>query len=781
MFHRFGKTITRLLPKFNENALYIVLYLILPLIGFWRNLDMSEINLRFFHVDFIGYYFPDYLQGVQIVRDILHGKPISDSLWDPYNFLGFPLIGAVDRVGIFYPVRLLFYFISSFFSIKYQVFFATYYSLFHMSLAGIFTYFLVKNCLKLSPFSSFVAGIIYSLGGSFIYVSIFTNVVPGLACLPLQLYLLFKAFQENSFRRAMLAGLAASPIFLSGYTQTFIYNNLFISLFLLLYFVRSRKNFLQLTKFLIIANVVTVLISMVVFLPSLEVKLVAHRQLLNLVGSSAHSFNAEDLMNYFVPYLYGIDKGGTVFGYVGIVSLILIYLALQYSKTLAIRIFVFLAFLFFTLSLANKTFLHEVVYNIIPFYSNFRFHAFMQYLVGFSLAVIAGYGIDIIEKKKITSINISQYGKILVWLFLIPYLFTFFMRSISPNVASTAMMNEMVNSIFISMIFAIASFFLFRYVSEAYHKYFRILLILILLIDLFTLVGRNAFANSDYDPRVFITKSEPVAQVVADAYDAKARMYMGESTLRFNSAPEKISQISGFHSLAPERYTTLIDYYAKKDQMVPTSTLFDMLSAKYIFSTKLASTSGTIKLLSQMPVSKSDYGRFLTASGEKVPEGTPIYTYENLNYLPRVYNVQNWKKATSNNHALSLIDTIDIQNTAIVTTKNDLPQSQEGDAQMKTTLEKYQNSYIKVKTNSLRSSLLVLTDLFYPGWEAYVDGKKTDIYVTNIALRGVFLNAGEHTIEFRYRPKGLFAGMSISGVSLVVFLSILIKKRVYSL
>jgi uncharacterized membrane protein YfhO len=46
----------------------------------------------------------------------------------------------------------------------------------------------------------------------------------------------------------------------------------------------------------------------------------------------------------------------------------------------------------------------------------------------------------------------------------------------------------------------------------------------------------------------------------------------------------------------------------------------------------------------------------------------------------------------------------------------------------------------------------VLTDTWYPGWRATVDGRETPIHEAYGALRGVVLPAGAHTVEFRYRP-----------------------------
>ncbi|HEY2411622.1 MAG TPA: hypothetical protein VGI40_05245 [Pirellulaceae bacterium] len=76
---------------------------------------------------------------------------------------------------------------------------------------------------------------------------------------------------------------------------------------------------------------------------------------------------------------------------------------------------------------------------------------------------------------------------------------------------------------------------------------------------------------------------------------------------------------------------------------------------------------------------------------------------------------------------------------------------------------------VVIAANPKQPSLLVLADAFYPGWTATVttDGKSipTSIYRTNRVLRGVWLSAGQQTIEFRYQPRSFYGGAIISSIS----------------
>lgn len=72
--------------------------------------------------------------------------------------------------------------------------------------------------------------------------------------------------------------------------------------------------------------------------------------------------------------------------------------------------------------------------------------------------------------------------------------------------------------------------------------------------------------------------------------------------------------------------------------------------------------------------------------------------------------------------------------------------------------------------SSQRSALLVLSEVFYPGWEAHLDERPTPLLRVNYALRGVSLPAGEHRVRLRFRPPSVQRGAALSllGVALLL-------------
>jgi len=84
---------------------------------------------------------------------------------------------------------------------------------------------------------------------------------------------------------------------------------------------------------------------------------------------------------------------------------------------------------------------------------------------------------------------------------------------------------------------------------------------------------------------------------------------------------------------------------------------------------------------------------------------------------------------------------------------------------------------VQVRAVTDRPAYLVLTDTWYPGWTARVDGREARLWRANHAFRAVSVVPGEHLVEFRYEPAWLTIGLATSGVSLAVVALMLTRGR----
>jgi hypothetical protein len=65
---------------------------------------------------------------------------------------------------------------------------------------------------------------------------------------------------------------------------------------------------------------------------------------------------------------------------------------------------------------------------------------------------------------------------------------------------------------------------------------------------------------------------------------------------------------------------------------------------------------------------------------------------------------------------------------------------------------------------------LALFDTYDPDWRVDVDGTAAPLMRANGLYRAVHLRTGQHTVTFTYRPRAVYVGAAISGVSIIVLI-----------
>jgi hypothetical protein len=89
-------------------------------------------------------------------------------------------------------------------------------------------------------------------------------------------------------------------------------------------------------------------------------------------------------------------------------------------------------------------------------------------------------------------------------------------------------------------------------------------------------------------------------------------------------------------------------------------------------------------------------------------------------------------------------------------------------------IERYGERHLALRTRGRFAGVVVVTDAYYPGWEATLDGEPTPVLRANTAFRGVLVPPGEHVVEMRYASAALergalvalagLAGLAVTGV-----------------
>ena len=83
----------------------------------------------------------------------------------------------------------------------------------------------------------------------------------------------------------------------------------------------------------------------------------------------------------------------------------------------------------------------------------------------------------------------------------------------------------------------------------------------------------------------------------------------------------------------------------------------------------------------------------------------------------------------------------------------------------------YEPQRIELQTRNEQAGFLVLSEVYYRGWDAWVDGVKAPVERVNYTLRGVALPPGEHRVEFVFRAPSFRSGAVYSAFGAIILIA----------
>ena len=166
---------------------------------------------------------------------------------------------------------------------------------------------------------------------------------------------------------------------------------------------------------------------------------------------------------------------------------------------------------------------------------------------------------------------------------------------------------------------------------------------------------------------------------------------------------------------------------------------------------------------------------------EKIHDYGDIRLYKNKTVYPRAFLVHQLETISDKSALLNrLADSKTyLLNIAFLSTSNNEIQPQslgiippDSNSTKKDSVKfiHYSPNKFILESYSSQTGFLVLSEIYYPGWKAFVDGKSTKIYRTDSILRGIYLEPGKHSILFRYQPTSFRNGLMITLITLIITL-----------
>jgi len=147
----------------------------------------------------------------------------------------------------------------------------------------------------------------------------------------------------------------------------------------------------------------------------------------------------------------------------------------------------------------------------------------------------------------------------------------------------------------------------------------------------------------------------------------------------------------------------------------------------------------------------------------------------NTNAMNRIWMVYTTQVVTNTGAGISAVLAQDFNPTQIAVLENG-PQLQ-GEGIHTLEVIAYNPNYIRFAVNTSETGVLILSDIDYPGWKAYIDNQTTPIYRTNGVFRGVVVTAGTHIITMRFLPQSLKWGRLCFSLAATIILFILYKYK----
>jgi hypothetical protein len=207
-----------------------------------------------------------------------------------------------------------------------------------------------------------------------------------------------------------------------------------------------------------------------------------------------------------------------------------------------------------------------------------------------------------------------------------------------------------------------------------------------------------------------------------------------------------------------------VDYFQEIDALGRqpyTDFLFFANQLDFASQLKLLRTFNVKYLLSFTPLAEKDIiliGHF------------PKYfswLYEIEGSTPRVYVVNETIVERDSKRVLRLLSSTEFDPARAVVLDGEIPTPPTGQLRAAAQIVRYNNETVTIATSADSEAVLVLADSYYPGWNAFVDGREEVIRRANLFFRAVRLPAGNHTVEFRYEPRSFVIGLAISAATLV--------------
>ena len=643
-------------------------------------------------------------------------------LWSPYLMMGYP-VAAEGQIGAFYPVALLIsWVLPSSGAINYI-------AAFHLLLAGIGMFLLARR-LGVSPFGAWLAAVVFSFSGYFFAHLHHISLICAAAWVPLILLFVERAWQADPVRNGVLAALALAACALSGHPQTVFFSFLLIIFWTLWRaLARGRSREVQAPR-----RAVTILaavfglglgIAAVQLLLTADLSMSAsHGRTSGLAYVTAFSLLPKHLFGLLSPNWQGTPAFDTYAGeryyweYVLYIGLVPLALAAVGAATRRGWALAGLALCALALALARGNPLYQVL-QFIPGFSYFRVPARYIFVFTFAASLLSAYGWETIAGWR--------------WLHRSRLLLVVGAAVAALSVADLVIFDRTLAPLATQRVYS--SIGPAARVLSADGDWHRAFIYPLIEVDADWLPHGGWAANPDGWAEARALLPSDVAQ------SHRIRLLTGY--MGFTPPEWELFFRSAFVLVVQDRNPSLLSLVGTRYLAVPPHLEFPELSGR--------------------------------AAGD-------FMVYYNPEAFPRAFVVGEVLPADDRVHAhlrtVELARAGRLRETAVV--EGWLGDFRPSGGAAALSIEEVRPERVRVRAQSEGDLLLVLNERWDPGWRVEVDGRRSPLVIVDTILMGTALPAGEHTVEFYYRPRALVVGRAVSLLALMAAAFLLLAPRTLS-
>ena len=286
------------------------------------------------------------------------------------------------------------------------------------------------------------------------------------------------------------------------------------------------------------------------------------------------------------------------------------------------------------------------------------------------------------------------------------------------------------------------------------------LLLVLCLVDLWQ-VNKRYLNDSMFKPRRERQQIRPLTpadrQILADPALYYRVLNLNGNVFNENETSYYHKSIGGYHAAKLRRYQELIEAYISPQQQAVRQAIGDT-------GGDLTQVSGD-SLWNVLNMLNTKY--FLMANAQE-PEKS--FALQNPYAMGNAWFVDAVRYVDNANQELDGLKDSDLRRVAVADKQFQtvLGEAAVQDSTAVAELAGYEPNELKYTVNSRQGGILVLSDIFYPGWEATIDGQPVEIGRVDYVLRALHVAPGQHEVVLRFFPKTLDTTETLAYVALAV-------------